>query len=391
MIIRSGLFTSESVSDGHPDKICDQISDAILDACLTQDPLSRVAVETACKDNVVFLLGEITTQASVDYIHIVKQVLSNIGHTTPMWGMDLDHLQVVTQISQQSPDIARGINESLDMGAGDQGMMFGFACDETDTYLPLPIFLAHQLMRRQKTVRQKEGYGLLGPDAKAQVTIRYHDGRPQEIVSVVLSTQHAPQISAKELQELVREVIFLPVLPDKFLTNNTKYHINPTGQFIVGGPASDAGVTGRKIIVDTYGGYARHGGGAFSGKDPTKVDRSAAYAARQLARHVVAEKLAHQCEVQVAYAIGVAHPVAISFDTFDTSSLSEDQIYQLLSKECNLEDQLRPYSIIQRLQLRKPIYTETAAYGHFGKSDLPWEKPFVPFINPQAASHRASL
>jgi S-adenosylmethionine synthetase len=364
-----GLLTSESVSDGHPDKICDQISDAILDACLAQDPMSRVAVETAIKGRLVAIMGEITTRATFDPASLIREVLAGIGHGEGRWGLDLADLQILASLTRQSPEIAQGV-DSEDTGAGDQGLMHGFACAETPELMPLPIALAHALMRRQREVRQAEGGDVLGPDAKAQVTIRYEAGRPVEIDTIVLSTQHAAEISLSALRELVEAEIVLPVLPPA-LPGFRRLLINPAGSFVSGGPVADAGLTGRKIIVDTYGGYARHGGGAFSGKDPTKVDRSAAYGARQIAKHLVRTDWAEACEVRVAYAIGRAEPVAVALDTFGTGQMPDGQI--LAEAVPHAAELLRPRSIIERLGLRRPIYRPTASFGHFGRPDLPWE------------------
>ncbi|MEK0082323.1 methionine adenosyltransferase [Benzoatithermus flavus] len=364
-----GLMTAEAVSDGHPDKICDQISDAILDACLAEDPQSRVAVECAIKGSLLAIVGEITTNATIDPIALAREVLRDIGHGDGRWGLDLDGLQVLTALTRQSPEIAQGV-DGADTGAGDQGLMYGFACDETPELMPLPISLAQALMRRQRTVRLTEEGAVLGPDAKAQVTVRYEEGRPVAIDTVALSTQHVAGLGLGRLRRLVEERIILPVLPEG-LPGPMRLLINPAGSFVLGGPVADAGLTGRKIIVDTYGGYARHGGGAFSGKDPTKVDRSAAYGARQLAKHLVAAGWARACEVRVAYAIGRAEPVAIGVETFGTGRLPDGEL--LAEAVPNAPALLRTASIIQRLRLGRPIYRKTATFGHFGRADMPWE------------------
>jgi S-adenosylmethionine synthetase len=366
-----GLFTSESVSDGHPDKICDLISDAILDACLAQDPFSRVAIEVAIKSNLLVILGEVTTEAEVDFQMVGRNVLGDIGHANGAWGLDPKTFTVVVSVSPQSPNIARGI-DGENTGAGDQGLMFGFACDETPEFMPLPITLAHALMRRHKDLRSGPGGEGLGPDAKSQVTVRYAGGRPKSVETVVLSTQHSPELSNERLREYAIEEIIKPTIP-KSLLGNARFLVNPTGEFLIGGPLADAGLTGRKIIVDTYGGYARHGGGAFSGKDPTKVDRSAAYAARQIARDIVFRQEASTCEIRVAYAIGVAEPVAIDVETFGTSNIPDGDILRVLYGE-DFAGLLRPSSILDRLDLRRPLYQKTAAFGHFGRTEFPWEQ-----------------
>jgi S-adenosylmethionine synthetase len=371
MLVSNGLFTSESVSDGHPDKICDQISDAILDACLTQDPRSRVAIETAIKGRTLCLLGEITTSANIDLAAIAKGVLVDIGHSGSSWGLDPDSIVLIEDVTLQSTEIKAGVDGD-ELGAGDQGIMFGFACDETDTFMPMPIELAHSLMRAHRDLRFSPEGTLLGPDAKSQVTIGYEGGRPVGIDTVVISTQHDASLSLTDLRDLVRTSLIEPVL-GHLLTPEVKLHINPAGSFILGGPAVDAGLTGRKIIVDTYGGYARHGGGAFSGKDATKVDRSAAYAARQLARDVVARGWARACEVRVAYAIGMAAPVAVIFDTFgtETGALPDDR-YQALGFD--IAAMMRPGAIIERLGLTRPCFRRSATFGHFGRKGFGWEE-----------------
>jgi S-adenosylmethionine synthetase len=384
MILRDGLFTSESVSDGHPDKICDQISDAILDACLAQDDSSRVAVETAIKGNLICIIGEVTTKADIDLRLVAHHVLVNIGHEAMdtghegRWGLNPNHLTLVEKLSIQSPNIATGVDRPDGaIGAGDQGLMFGYACRETDTYAPIAISLAHGLMRRQREVRRAPEGAILGPDAKSQVTIRYRDGKPVAVDTVLVSTQHIRDIPPRTIHDLVRDRIVRHVIPEHLLTKETRVLINPTGVFEIGGPVADAGVTGRKIIVDSYGGAARHGGGAFSGKDPTKVDRSAAYAARQLALSLVARGWAEHAEVQVAYAIGVAEPVSISVNTFGSGQVPDRD---LIETACpNIRKLLTPGSIIERLNLRRPLYLQTATFGHFGRADLdlPWEKPLA--------------
>ncbi|GAB5389155.1 MAG: methionine adenosyltransferase [Alphaproteobacteria bacterium] len=368
------LLTSESVSEGHPDKICDQISDAILDACLATDPTARVAVETAIKNSTVCLLGEITTTANPDYDAIVAEVLSDIGHQDARWGLDLGQLTVVKALTRQSPDIAQGVNVD---GAGDQGMMFGYATRQTPGLMPVPISLSHQLLQRHSAFRRTDAGALLGPDAKAQVTVAYDQaGQPQKITAIVLSTQHAAELSQPDLHELVREEILKPVLPDHLSADGAAIHINPTGIFVEGGPVADAGLTGRKIIVDTYGGAARHGGGAFSGKDPTKVDRSAAYAARQLARAVVESGAVEEAEIQVSYAIGEARPVSITLWSPGRTAAACQEILRSVAPDA--DELLTPASIIERLDLRRPIYRQTATYGHFGRSELPWEQAMLP-------------
>jgi S-adenosylmethionine synthetase len=380
------MFTSESVSEGHPDKLCDQISDAVLDACLEQDPRSRVACETATKTGFVMLLGEITTTAFVNFDELVRKVVLEIGYDSSEKGFDGHTCAVITAIASQSPDIAMGVDAALEsrnghevtdaeiesIGAGDQGMMFGFACNETPTLMPLPIYLAHKLTRRQSELRKNGSISWLRPDAKSQVTIEYSRGKPKRVDTVLISTQHAPDVSQAEIVEMVTEEIIMPALPKDLVDNNIKVFVNPTGRFVVGGPMGDAGLTGRKIIVDTYGGMGRHGGGAFSGKDPTKVDRSAAYAARYVAKNIVAAGIADRVEVQVSYAIGVAHPLSVNVETFGTAKISDENIAALINEYFDL----RPGAIIRDLGLRKPIYQKTAAYGHFGRDDIefPWER-----------------
>ena len=380
------MFTSESVSEGHPDKLCDQISDAVLDACLEQDPRSRVACETATKTGFVALMGEITTQAFVNFDELVRKVVLDIGYDSSDKGFDGHTCAVLSAIASQSPDIAMGVDHALEsrnghevtdtevetIGAGDQGMMFGYACNETPTLMPMPIYLAHKLTRKQSEVRKSGDISWLRPDAKSQVTVEYSMGKPKRVDTVLISTQHAPDVSQAEITEIVTEQIIMPMLPEGMVDNDLKVYVNPTGRFVVGGPMGDAGVTGRKIIVDTYGGMGRHGGGAFSGKDPTKVDRSAAYAARYVAKNIVAAGLADRVEVQVAYAIGVAHPLSVNVETFGTATVADEKIAALINEFFDL----RPGAIIRDLGLRKPIYRKTAAYGHFGRDDIefPWER-----------------
>ncbi|MBS0622266.1 MAG: methionine adenosyltransferase [Verrucomicrobia bacterium] len=369
------LFTSESVSIGHPDKICDQISDAILDACLSQDAHSKVACEVLVTGNFLIIAGEISTRATVDYAQVARGVIREIGYTNPKMGFDADSCEIAIHLRKQSPDIAQGVDENKGIfqgqGAGDQGMMFGYACDETDELMPLPIVLAHRLMAGQRELRRSGELPYLGPDAKAQVTVEYEDDEPVRIQAVVLSTQHAEEAShtqvVNDMQALIRQVI-----PADLLDNETLYYINPTGRFVVGGPVGDCGLTGRKIIVDSYGGMARHGGGAFSGKDPSKVDRSGAYAARYVAKNIVAANLARRCEVQVAYAIGVPHPIALKVDTFGTSLVSEEALASAVAEVFDLS----PQGIETMLHLRRPLYRQVASGGHFGRSDLhlPWEQ-----------------
>src|SRR5207342_95308 len=369
------LFTSESVSEGHPDKVADQISDAVLDAILKQDKTSRVAAETLVKDNLVVLAGEITTHARVNYDEVARNTIKRIGYTDSSLGFDAATCTVLIAYGQQSPDIARGVDEgkglNLEQGAGDQGLMFGYACDETPSLMPLPIFLAHRLVERQAELRRNGRLPWLRPDAKSQVTIRYVDDKPHSIDTVVLSTQHAPEIEHKQIEEAVIENIIKPVLPKEMIRGNIRYLVNPTGRFVVGGPQGDCGLTGRKIIVDTYGGAAPHGGGAFSGKDPSKVDRSAAYAARYVAKNIVAAGLAAKCEIQISYAIGVARPTSVMVTTFGTGRIPDEKLAQLIQKHFDL----RPKGIIQMLDLLRPIYGKTAAYGHFGRDEpeFTWE------------------
>ncbi|MGD8741992.1 MAG: methionine adenosyltransferase [Granulosicoccaceae bacterium] len=368
------LFTSESVSEGHPDKVADQISDAVLDALLAQDPASRVACETLVTTGMVMIAGEITTNAVVDMSDIARGVVKRIGYNSSEMGFDAESCAVVTSIDKQSADIAMGVDESDDreQGAGDQGMMFGYASNETDVLMPAPIAYAHRLVRRQSEVRKSGALPWLRPDAKSQVTFRYENDQPVAIDAVVLSTQHSDDVSQAGLQEAIMEEIIKPVLPGEWLHADTRYHINPTGRFVIGGPVGDCGLTGRKIIVDTYGGMARHGGGAFSGKDPSKVDRSAAYATRYVAKNIVAAGLADRCEIQVSYAIGVAEPTSVRIDTFGTGKISEARIINLVREHFDL----RPRGIVTMLDLLQPIYGLTAAYGHFGREDLdlPWER-----------------
>ena len=369
------LFTSESVSEGHPDKVSDQISDAVLDAILTHDSGARVACETLCSTGLIVMSGEITTNASVDYNVIARETLKRIGYTSSDIGFDASTCSVLTAFNKQSPDIAQGVDrtkeEELDQGAGDQGLMFGYACNETPQLMPMPIHYAHRLVERQAEMRRSGRLTWLRPDAKSQVSVNYKNGDPQSIETVVISTQHNPEISHADLTEAVVEEIIKPVLPKEMLDSNIRYLVNPTGRFVVGGPMGDCGLTGRKIIVDTYGGAAHHGGGAFSGKDPSKVDRSAAYAGRYVAKNIVAAGIASRCEVQIAYAIGVAHPVSLMVETFGTGKISDDKIAKLIERNFDL----RPRAIIHSLNLLRPIYLKTASYGHFGRDEpeFTWE------------------
>ena len=378
------LFTSESVTEGHPDKICDQISDAILDEILKEDPMARVACETTCTTGIISIMGEITTSCYVDFPKVARQVVLDIGYDRAKYGFDGTTCAVVTAIDEQSPDIAQGVNDGYEnreqggndnensTGAGDQGMMFGYACDETPEFMPMPISLAHKMAKKLTQVRKDGILDYLRPDGKTQVTVEYDDDKPVRVDAVVVSSQHSPDVDIQKLREDNKREVILTTVPAELIDENTKFYINPTGRFVVGGPNGDSGLTGRKLIVDTYGGYARHGGGAFSGKDPTKVDRSAAYASRWVAKNVVAAGLAKKCEVQLAYAIGVAHPVSIMVDTFGTATVDEDKIEQAIEKVFDL----RPHAIIKQLDLRKPIYKNLAAYGHMGREDLgvSWEK-----------------
>ena len=378
------LFTSESVTEGHPDKICDQISDAILDEILKEDPMARVACETTCTTGIISIMGEITTSCYVDFPKVARQVVLDIGYDRAKYGFDGTTCAVVTAIDEQSPDIAQGVNDGYEnreqggndnensTGAGDQGMMFGYACDKTPEFMPMPISLAHKMAKKLTQVRKDGILDYLRPDGKTQVTVEYDDDKPVRVDAVVVSSQHSPDVDIQKLREDIKREVILTTVPAELIDENTKFYINPTGRFVVGGPNGDSGLTGRKLIVDTYGGYARHGGGAFSGKDPTKVDRSAAYASRWVAKNVVAAGLAKKCEVQLAYAIGVAHPVSIMVDTFGTATVDEDKIEQAIEKVFDL----RPHAIIKQLDLRKPIYKNLAAYGHMGREDLgvSWEK-----------------
>ena len=380
------LFTSESVTEGHPDKICDQISDAILDELMRQDPMSRVACETAITTGLVLVMGEITTKGYVDIQKVVRETIREIGYDRAKYGFDCDTCGVITALDEQSADIALGVDKALEakenkmtdeeidaIGAGDQGMMFGYATNETEEYMPYPISLAHKLARKLTEVRKNGTLKYLRPDGKSQVTVEYDEnGKPARLDAVVLSTQHDPEVSQEQIHEDIKEYVFDTVLPQDMIDENTKFFVNPTGRFVIGGPHGDSGLTGRKIIVDTYGGYARHGGGAFSGKDCTKVDRSAAYAARYVAKNIVAAGLADKCEIQLSYAIGVAHPTSVMVDTFGTGKLNDEKLVEIIRENFDL----RPAGIIKMLDLRRPIYKQTAAYGHFGRNDIdvPWEK-----------------
>jgi len=385
MIYNKRLFTSESVTEGHPDKIADQVSDAILDEILKDDPNARVACETTVTTGMALISGEISTSTYVDIPKVVRETIKNIGYTRAKFGYDFQTMAVLTAIDEQSPDIAQGVDKALEYrndiseeeieatGAGDQGLMFGYATNETDTYMPLPIYLSHQLAKRLSDVRKDEILDYLRPDGKVQVTVEYDkDDQPKRVDTIVVSTQHAEDVELEQIEKDIKEQVIYPTVDENLLDEHTKFFINPTGRFVIGGPQGDAGLTGRKIIVDTYGGYARHGGGCFSGKDPTKVDRSAAYAARYVAKNIVAAELANQCEVQLAYAIGVAEPVSISIDTFGTGKVSEAQLVEAVRDHFDL----RPAGIIKMLDLKHPIYKQTAAYAHFGRTDvlLPWEK-----------------
>ena len=375
------LFTSESVTEGHPDKIADQISDAVLDAILAQDPKGRVACETIVTTGQVHIFGEISTQCYVDIAHIARETINNIGYNRAKFGFDGNTCGVLISIDEQSPDIAMGVDKALEAkegqaaeeetGAGDQGMMFGYATNETESYMPMPAYLANKLALQLTKVRKEGVLPYLRPDGKTQVTVEYDDGKPVRVDTIVISSQHAPEVSNEQIRKDIIEKVIAPIVPAEMLDAETKYYINPTGRFVIGGPHGDAGLTGRKIIVDTYGGMARHGGGAFSGKDPSKVDRSAAYAARHVAKNIVAAGLADKCEIQLAYAIGVAHPVSVLVETFGTGKISEDKIVELVRKNFSLS----PTGIIRELDLLRPIYKQTAAYGHFGRTDvdLPWE------------------
>jgi len=380
------LFTSESVTEGHPDKICDQISDAILDELMRQDPMSRVACETAITTGLVLVMGEITTKGYVDIQKVVRETIREIGYDRAKYGFDCDTCGVITALDEQSADIALGVDKALEakenkmtdeeidaIGAGDQGMMFGYATNETEEYMPYPISLAHKLARKLTEVRKNGTLKYLRPDGKSQVTVEYDEnGKPSRLDAVVLSTQHDPEVSQEQIHEDIKKYVFDTVLPQDMIDENTKFFVNPTGRFVIGGPHGDSGLTGRKIIVDTYGGYARHGGGAFSGKDCTKVDRSAAYAARYVAKNIVAAGLADKCEIQLSYAIGVAHPTSVMVDTFETGKLNDEKLVEIIRENFDL----RPAGIIKMLDLRRPIYKQTAAYGHFGRNDIdvPWEK-----------------
>jgi S-adenosylmethionine synthetase len=371
---QSFVFTSESVSEGHPDKMCDQISDAILDAIIAQDPHARVACETLVKTGMVVLAGEITTTANIEYEQIVRRTVKAIGYQGTSMGFDWETCAVINALGKQSPDIAQGVNRAKpeDQGAGDQGLMFGYASNETDVLMPAPITYSHRLVKKQAEMRKNGKLPWLRPDAKSQVTLRYENNKPVRAEAIVLSTQHSPEVRLKDLQDAVREEIIKPIMPAKWMTKDTQIHINPTGQFIIGGPVGDCGLTGRKIIVDSYGGMARHGGGAFSGKDPSKVDRSAAYAGRYVAKNIVAAGIAERCEIQISYAIGVAEPTSITIETFGTGKIGNEQIEKLVREHFDL----RPYGIQKMLDLLHPIYLQTASYGHFGREEagFTWEK-----------------
>ena len=372
----TNLFTSESVSEGHPDKVADQISDSIVDAIFSEDTTARIACETMINTGMVVLSGEITTSANIDYQTVARNTIREIGYTSEAMGFDSDSCEVLVSIDKQSPDIAQGVNEGegmdLDQGAGDQGLMFGYACNETDVLMPCPITYSHLLVKRQADIRKSGQLNWLRPDAKSQVTVAYEDSKPISIDTVVLSTQHDPDIEHKDIEKAVIDEIIKPVLPENMITSKTRYLVNPTGRFVIGGPVGDCGLTGRKIIVDTYGGMARHGGGAFSGKDPSKVDRSAAYAARYVAKNIIAAGLAERCELQISYAIGVAEPTSISIETFGTGKVEQEKLIGAIRDNFDL----RPKGIINMLGLLRPIYQQTAAYGHFGRADidLPWER-----------------
>lgn len=378
MAAKDFLFTSESVSEGHPDKICDQISDAILDGHLAEDPESRVACESLAKTGMIVIAGEITSTARVSYAEIAREVVRDIGYIDSAMGFDASTCAILTAVERQSPDIAQGVTEGeglhKEQGAGDQGMMFGFACDETPEFMPFPIQMAHNLVKYLAKIRKGGEAYFLRPDSKSQVTVEYRDGKPTRVQSVVISTQHSPDVEYEKLRETIIDAVIHAVIPPEYLDRKTVYHVNPTGRFVVGGPQGDCGLTGRKIIVDTYGGMGRHGGGAFSGKDPSKVDRSAAYMARYIAKNIVAAELAQRCEVQLAYVIGVAEPVSVTVDTFDTGLISETKLAQLVQEQFDL----RPKGIIQTLELKRPIYRATASYGHFGRTPedghFTWEK-----------------
>ncbi len=378
MSVKDFLFTSESVSEGHPDKICDQISDGILDAHLAEDPDSRVACETLAKTGMIVIAGEITSKVQVSYAEVAREVVRNIGYTDSAMGFDANTCAILTAIERQSPDISQGVTEGeglhKDQGAGDQGMMFGFACNETPELMPFPIQTAHNLVKYLAKVRKGGEAYFLRPDSKSQVTVEYRDGKPVRVQSVVISTQHSPEVKYEKLRETIIDGVIRAVIPSEYIDKKTVYHVNPTGRFVVGGPQGDCGLTGRKIIVDTYGGMGRHGGGAFSGKDPSKVDRSAAYMARYIAKNIVAAELAHRCEVQLAYVIGVAEPVSVTVDTFDTGTISELKLAQIVQEIFDL----KPKGIIQTLDLKRPIYRSTASYGHFGRTPedghFTWEK-----------------